>query len=298
MFIKNSFYDHYHFPPHKSEKFINDLRKELIKNMGECTIKDLHASDLKIQINNPLMSYKGRHIGRIPGTKRSISTFDFKPTYDFLSRSAHINQMIDTPELNRVTISKKKLDRFHNMPVELEEMDDFPVLGKKPIPSVIEEIQVQEQFKKKDEKDERRKRIKKAATYLIKLGKSLKIFLKKENLHKYHSVQSDELLYNENKVIEEKKVVKSGSGEVKLYNDHSETSTIKERKSLSNNLVNIKGEEIPITKLNELSNEPKEHESKKEVKKRKKRYHTATSVTSGLTFAEKMEQLAMGKILN
>ena len=65
--------------------------------MGECTITDLHASDLKIQINNPLMSYKGRHIGRIPGTKRSISTFDFKPTYDFLSRSSHINQMIDTP---------------------------------------------------------------------------------------------------------------------------------------------------------------------------------------------------------
>jgi hypothetical protein len=220
---------------------------------------------------------------------------DFRAIYDLSARSAHISTM-NTPVLTRVLVSQKKLNHVQFVETNVEEVENFPLLGRRPIPSTIEELAALEQFCRKDETKERKAKTKKAANYLRNLGKSLKVYYKKcfsseSSLSK--SLDGGTSFESEWEVRESKKNGDIHSVKLIKHTDKSKSLNkdfiSREKSTFSNSITGGAGKDTR-RKLN--------MEVKKETRKTKKRYHTTASTSSGLTFAEKMELLAIGPILN
>lgn len=295
MFIKHHFYEPYHIVRKQPQSLVNSTRKALLHYHDLGHAKDYCRSDVLIQINNPPLSSKGRIICHMHKVKHSFSNADFKAIYDLSTRSAHFNS-VDTPVLTRVSVSSKKLNHIQYAETSFEEVEDFPLMGRRAIPSVIEELAAPKQYLKRDEEKERRERTKKAANYLRNLGKSLKVYYKKcsppesPSPKSFDGVTSFESSESETK--ESKVQTGRSSGNLVMRGD--------KLKGLHKDVVS--GEKSFFTESLAKTSKGKQKrvnvEAKKETKKIKKKHRTATSKSSGLTFAEKMELLAIGPILN
>jgi len=295
MFLRNPFYESHHFTLHLTQDRINQTRKALLHHHDISPTKDHYSSGVQIQINNPPMSSKGRTIGhmfRSRQIKHFFSNMDFRAIYDSSARPKHMSST-NTPVLTRVLVSQKKLDHVQFIGINVEEVEDFPLLGQKPIPSTIEEVAAPEQFCKKDERKERKQKTKKAVNYLRNLGNSLKACYKKcslpgsplsKSLDGVTSFGGSESETRESKrsgSIHSVKLIKHTD---KLKGLHKDIIS-KEKSTLADNVTKEIKKKVNV-------------EAKKETKKKRKRHHTTVSSSSGLTFAEKMELLAMGPILN
>eukprot|EP00826_Nyctotherus_ovalis_P001831 TRINITY_DN10331_c0_g11_i1.p1 TRINITY_DN10331_c0_g11~~TRINITY_DN10331_c0_g11_i1.p1 ORF type:complete len:296 (+),score=75.49 TRINITY_DN10331_c0_g11_i1:198-1085(+) len=295
MFIKHRFYEPYHVVHKLPQSFVDSARRALLYYHDLSPSKDYRSSDVQILINNPPLSSKARTICHMHKIKHSFSNADFKAIYDLSTRSAHFSS-VNTPVLTRVSVSHKKLNHMQYAETSFEEVEDFPSMGRKPIPSVIEELAAPKQYLKRDEQKERKERTKKAANYLRNLGKSLKVYYKKcpppespspKSLDGVTSFESSESETKESKVQTGR-----SSGNLIMRSD--------KLRGLHKDIV-PKEKSFFMETSAKVSKEKQKRfnvEVKKEAKKTKKKHRTTTSISSGLTFAEKMELLAIGPILN
>ena len=299
MFLKNPFYESANFVVRLPDTQISKVRKDLIKCLNIRQTKDYYKTDIHIQIDNPRMYHQSRRIGFIHRPKFSLGNLELKSITRASASPSHPSPSIITPRLNKVSISKRKLKKIQINTKTFHTSTQNSIVA-------IEELVIPEQFRKKDKSKERKQKVKKAAKYLMKMGNELKNYLKREDPPKRHTPKT-EGIYRRINIIEHKeenKLIKYDSQDKmnktsnndwnKSYDNIMETQH-DEKKSVMNYLMKITGEDIVF------SNKSKEKhviECKKEVKKKKKRYHTVTSLCSGLSLEEKLEQLAIGRLVN
>jgi hypothetical protein len=286
MLFRKTFYESYNFTAIKDKEHVTTTRRQLIKDLG-IQQKDKYTLDVQIQINTPRMYYKPRHIGSLHKSN------NFKSMCDQCSKSVNISPSADIRQLVRVSISKKKLRQ------EQDNIDNSFIVRKETNTST-NSIALLRSFRLKDETKE--DKAKKAAQYLIRQGELLKSYLKKEK----PTNEFRKRLASISKSFKLPKNSEDVGGTV-----HDELSKIRkypspdDTKSNINSLIKIIDEDIIFRPIQQKSKSGielfKGHvtECKKEVKrKRKRKFNTSTAISSGLSFAERMEQLAIGRIIN
>jgi len=308
MFARNLFYDSYHFYCHSSKQQINTIRKTLLTFDCHRPVND-YTSDVRIFIINPPLSSKCRSIGNIRKTKESsyqVFRFSyqfrtsysqhyprnagFKPFYNFAFGSAQAS-FANTSVLMKVSVSYKEPNRGQCIQSKVKQKKDFPIQKKLFIPSAIEkslthEKLVPEEFRKKDENKERTSRLKKAYNYLRTLGEELKLFYKKDSQSGRPSEKTFES--SENGIKESEVQINRHLRDLMKRCDKLK-SLPKEKK--------ITKKESDETKSN-TSNSKENNNIERKIKKRKKYFHITASMSSGLSFAKRMELLAMSRIIN
>eukprot|EP00826_Nyctotherus_ovalis_P018441 TRINITY_DN15526_c0_g1_i18.p1 TRINITY_DN15526_c0_g1~~TRINITY_DN15526_c0_g1_i18.p1 ORF type:complete len:221 (+),score=35.87 TRINITY_DN15526_c0_g1_i18:73-735(+) len=216
------------------------------------------------------------------------------------------DRYMGTPVLTRLSISQKKLNRGHYIETAVEGVSDGFLLGLKPVPSTIEELAAPTQFCKKNETKEKHQRTTKALSYLRTLGKSLKACYNKCSQSESPSARSLDI-----KSSFESSENEAREREAKTARCSGYTTERGDRVKALQSYIMYKGNNsvmdssIEISKKNSYKKRIHNSSSKRYgagvkngMKKPKKRYYTTTSISSGLSFAEKMEMLAIGPIPN
>ena len=276
----NLFYDSYHFCFHLSKQQVNTIRRTLLTSCYHKPVNDYYTSGIRILIINPPLSSKCRNIGSIRKTKESsyqvfrfsyqfrtsysqhsASNADFKSLYGLELCSGQAG-FADAPILMKVSASYKKLSHIQCIQSSVEKTKDSSIPTQMFIPSTIEKPIASEQFRKRDESKEIKLRIKKAANYLIRLGKELKSGKSSEKTIDGRTLESSE---NEIK-IRIKKL---------LINRHSRD----------------------VTKHYDKLKSPQEESNQKKSKINKEELHITESMSSGLSFVKRMESLAMNRVI-
>lgn len=308
MVFRNPFYAAYSFNLRLPAREVDSVRRTLQHCHDDDSSRSHYTSDVQILIRNPPLSSKKRNFGHFHRIKHSFSNVDFKAIYDKNPRSSCASTT-DTPVLTRLSISQKKLNRGQYAEIVIEEVGDTFFPGQKPVPSTIEELAAPTQFCRKDEGKEKRQRTTKALSYLRTLGKSLKACYKKCPQPESPSARSLDIRSSfessENEAREREVKAARCSGYMTERGDRA--------KALQNDII-YKGKDSVIDNLAEISKVSNLCKSQKRiqnshsrrcnaevkngVKRPKKRYYTTTSISSGLSFAKKMELLAIGPILN
>jgi len=190
MIPKLAFYEPYYFPDFLSPSSVSDIRKLLIKSLNITRCSDAHILDIQIQIDNPRMSNKSRHLGSIsapkilPNNRKNISpNSHIQRSISFNNVSCNnisVSPSTKTPNLTRLSVSQKKLQ--HNF--KLTGLNEIQIgsLIKKPktitlstdisVPPTIDEVF--NSPKKYESLQDKKARMKKAAQYLIFQGNTLK----------------------------------------------------------------------------------------------------------------------------
>lgn len=300
MLLTNTFYQSYHFPPPKSKEQITTVRKLLLKALGKHHNNDNCSSDIQIKINNPRMYSKSRHIGSMHRTSQSFNSLDFKSFYDQCSKSVHASPNTDNHRLVKMSISRKKFEKSSDT------VSDVSPVSRETINSVTDEIPLTRGFRFKGEaKDDK---VKRAAQYLIKQGKFLKSYLKRETvpreLQRRLTSISKSFKLTENKLEVDEKASKSSKTSTGEAVENKRKAFSLKAEATVPYLMKITGDDIAFRKGQEKGNGESiplislATEGKRQVKQKKKRFHTTTATSSGLSFAEKMELLAIGRIIN
>lgn len=287
MLFLPPFYELHHFALRLPKQQVSIIRRSLLLCDNLSPIKYYCVSDVQIQIKNPLLSSKERVIGNIRRIKYSFSNVDFK-TFLVNGPSTHASST-STPVLMRVSVSEKKLNRMR-----YEDTKDLTMISCA-IPRTIEELAAPEQFRKKNEHCEKEQRTKKAANYLRTLANLLKTFYKKNTSPETPSAKSEvkekeiEVVRHLKELIKHKDQLKERCIMPRAKNSiiGSLTKMIKEE---------VNREEIlhPVS-CKKLQKKDNGKETKRqEMKKR----NNTTLMSSGLSFAEKMEKLATSRFVH
>lgn len=301
MHFNNPFYEPYNFAPPLPKDQVSTIRKYLIRSLEAQHTKDKYASDIQIQINTPRMYYKPRHIGSMHRSKNSFSSFDFK-VHDQYSRSADVSPDMDTRQLVKISISKKKLDNPVNDP------DNISPLSRETVNTVADEVTPSRNFCIKNEGKAREKKVRNAAQYLIKQGNFLKSYIGKESKEFHRRLASVSKSF---KLTESRSgtAVREKADWVIINNIEESNELVKKTitqnpKSTMRSLMRMTGEDIGLGELQRKSNAGQDlfkNQSparRKAGQRGKRRFHTSTATSSGLSFAEKMEQLAIARIVS
>ena len=179
MFPKGLHYEPSNLQVKLSNYAVSSIRKDLLNSLKIPQAVSSYNSEVQITINTPLMSYRGRHLGVVHRPKHSYCNAEFKKIYNTDSRSAHMIPIIEDFQLNRVSISRKKFNQFdlsgsvNGLDKKLTKND---IIESKSINTEVSLKRVENQ----DKSNQKGMKMKKAANYLIKLGRALKSLVKPE----------------------------------------------------------------------------------------------------------------------
>eukprot|EP00826_Nyctotherus_ovalis_P042497 TRINITY_DN4377_c0_g5_i5.p1 TRINITY_DN4377_c0_g5~~TRINITY_DN4377_c0_g5_i5.p1 ORF type:complete len:210 (+),score=44.29 TRINITY_DN4377_c0_g5_i5:73-702(+) len=202
----------------------------------------------------------------------------------------------------KISISKKKLDNTVNDP------DNTSPLSRETVNTVADEVTSSRSFCIKDEGKAREKKIRNAAQYLIKQGNFLKSYTgkKSKEFHKRLASISKSFKFTENRngTAARERVDWVIINNIEKSNELFKKPIIQDPKPTMHSLMRMTGEDIGLREAQKKSNAAldlfKNHSParRRETQRRKKRFHTSAATSSGLSFAEKMEQLAIARIVS
>lgn len=289
MNIRDPLHESVDFGMKASKTKVSSIRKRLMESLNVCPNESCYQPGIQMQIDNPTISNKVRHLGHLHKSQKSCFGFNF----NFVS--GHSKSLRNKDDQNFIEATKRKnsysVIKKHDSET-LELPNDEPSKPSNP----RNRITFFQRLLDKSYSKDKSLCVKEAAIYLIRLGNSLK--------NKYNITHKPGLKktksFNYRKIEETSKIEYETEAKHcdNLMNSFLAIEKLKMSKTEANSLKDLTEDDITIEISCKVDSVPQKNRiinSKKEGKKKKKRFNTITTTTSGLTFAEKMEQLAIGK---
>lgn len=284
MFVKTPSYD-----PQRPAVLLSKHQADAIRRMllhCHTPATNFRSADIQIQIHNPRLSSKRRSVGH--ATRFAFDSGAFKNGHGVTPRTRRCSAA-NSPVLTRLLVSRKKLK--HVMCEALRELHSAKAMDNR-----SEELEIGRELRRLGRRSKKRG-VEEAMGYLRKLGETLREYYKKRS--PLNSPLPKGL--NTSPVFEDDEMGKGEfwpdgnlGGSTRWQNKLKDIQM--EKFQIANSLIRVtRKSEHPTNKYSISSASKMTMERKKKMKKR---YRTTTDASSVLSFAEKMELLAIERIVS